>query len=78
MATELSQVIQDALELSDEERGTLAGILIKSLEVDEDFDPEVQAAWAAETERRWKQIESGVVKTIPWDEVRIKLFKSTS
>ena len=53
----------------------MAGLLIKSLEEDEDHDPDIEAAWAAEAERRWSEIESGAVKTIPWQEVRARLFK---
>ena len=75
MATELNQVIRDALELSDSERATLAGLLIESLEVAGEVDPGLEAAWAAETERRWREIESGDAKTIPWEEVRAKLFR---
>jgi putative addiction module component (TIGR02574 family) len=38
-------------------------------------DPEVQEEWEVEAERRWHQIESGEVTTIPWEEVRAKLFR---
>lgn len=75
MATEINQIIREALDLPDEDRATLAGLLIKSLEEDEDHDPDIEAAWAAEAERRWSEIESGAVKTIPWQEVRARLFK---
>ncbi|HEY5405292.1 MAG TPA: addiction module protein [Pyrinomonadaceae bacterium] len=75
MATELNQIIREALDLPDEDRATLAGLLIKSLEEDEDHDLDIEAAWAAEAERRWSEIESGAVKTIPWQEVRARLFK---
>jgi len=37
-------------------------------------EPDVDEAWAAEAERRWREIESGAVDTIPWEEVRAKLF----
>lgn len=73
MATELTQVFRDALELTDNERATLVGLLIESLENGKHLDPDVEAAWAAEAERRWKEIESGKVKTVPWEEVRSKL-----
>ena len=66
MATELSQIIREVLELSDDERATLVGLLIESLDKDEEIDPDVEAAWAAEAERRWNEIESGDVKTVPW------------
>ena len=75
MATELNQIIRDALELSDSERATLSGLLIESLEVAGEVDPDLEATWAAETERRWREIESGAVKTIPWEEVRAKLCR---
>ena len=74
MAAELNRVIHDALELSDSERATLVGLLIESLEGGEP-DTDVEAAWAAEAERRWQEIESGKVKTIPWEEVRTNLLR---
>lgn len=74
MAAELNQVFHDALELSESERATLVGLLIESLEAEE-LDVDVEAAWAAEAERRWQEIESGQVKTIPWEEVRANLLR---
>jgi putative addiction module component (TIGR02574 family) len=75
MATQLTQVFNDALQLSDSERATLVGLLIETLESSESVDTGVEAAWAVEAERRWQEIESGAVKTIPWDEVRAKLLR---
>ena len=37
-------------------------------------DPGVEEAWDEVAERRWSEIESGAVETIPWEEVRAKLF----
>lgn len=74
MAAELNQVFHDALELSDSERAALVGLLIESLESTEP-DADVEEAWAAEAERRWQEIESGQVKTIPWEEVKAKLLQ---
>jgi len=34
----------------------------------------VEAAWSEEIERRIREIDSGEVKTISWEEVRVKLF----
>lgn len=65
MDTQLTQVFNDALQLSDRERATLVGLLIESLEAGEGSDEDVEAAWVAEAERRWQEIESGSVKTIP-------------
>jgi putative addiction module component (TIGR02574 family) len=41
-------------------------------------EPEVDEAWASEAERRWKEIESGEVETVPWDEVRANLLNPRS
>lgn len=68
-------MFHDALELSDKERATLVGLLIESLEDTENIDPEIETAWAAEAARRWQEIESGQVKTIPWEEVRANLLR---
>ncbi|MDP9194506.1 MAG: addiction module protein [Acidobacteriota bacterium] len=37
-------------------------------------DEGVEAAWAEEIERRIRRIDSGEVQTIPWEEVRAKLY----
>jgi putative addiction module component (TIGR02574 family) len=73
MSRDLKQVFREAFELPETERATLAGLLIESLEPPP--DSEVEEAWAKEAERRWNEIESGEVRTIPWDEVRAKLFR---
>lgn len=73
MATELRQLFREAMELTDNDRATLAGLLIESLETEP--DPDVERAWAEEAERRWQEIQSGKVQTIPWEEVRAKLLK---
>jgi putative addiction module component (TIGR02574 family) len=72
MATELRQLFREALELTDNDRATLAGLLIESLETSPDLD--VEAAWAEEAERRWQEIRSGKVRTIPWEEIKGKLM----
>ncbi|MEA2464455.1 MAG: putative addiction module component [Acidobacteriota bacterium] len=38
-------------------------------------EAEVEELWADEAERRWREIESGAVETIPWEEVRARLFR---
>lgn len=73
MSRDLRDQFRDVFELPESERATLAGLLIKSLEPP--ADPEVEELWAAEAERRWREIESGAVETIPWEEVRARLFR---
>ena len=47
-------------------------MLIESL--DGPPDENVEAAWAEEVERRVREIDSGAVKTVPWEQVRAELF----
>jgi putative addiction module component (TIGR02574 family) len=72
MPKDFKDVFRDATELSEQDRATLAGLLIESLEAEP--DPDVEAAWAAEIERRVQEIDAGTVKTIPWEEVRQRLL----
>jgi putative addiction module component (TIGR02574 family) len=68
MTAEVSKLLEKALLLSGEEQEALADSLISSLggKVDEN----VQAAWAAELEKRLAKLDSGKTKTIPWSEVK--------
>jgi putative addiction module component (TIGR02574 family) len=72
MARKLHELFREAAELSESERAELAGLLLESLEGVPDED--VEAAWAEEVERRVRQIDSGEVKTIPWEQVRAELY----
>ena len=72
MAKDVTALFRDASELSERDRATLAGLLIESL--DAEPEPDVEAAWSAEIERRVADIDSGNVKTIPWEDVRRRLL----
>jgi putative addiction module component (TIGR02574 family) len=72
MPKDFNEIFREATELSEQDRATLAGLLIESLEGE--ADPEVEAAWAAEIERRVAELDAGTVKTIPWEEVRQRLL----
>jgi putative addiction module component (TIGR02574 family) len=61
MSSQLEIVEAQALKLTAEERAQLADRLIASLFGDQ----EVEEAWAAEVERRVKEIESGRAKLVP-------------
>ena len=68
MSPEVSKLLEQALALSVDEQEALAESLISNLggKVDEG----VQAAWEAEIGKRIAELDSGKVKTIPWEEVR--------
>jgi putative addiction module component (TIGR02574 family) len=58
-----------ALQLTAPERALLVERLIASL----DADPEVEAAWAAEVERRNAEIERGQVTLLPGPDALVDL-----
>lgn len=68
-----NKLLQDALMLSAEDRADLAAALLASL--DGPADADVEAAWAAEIERRIAEIDSGAIKTIPWPEARAAILR---
>jgi putative addiction module component (TIGR02574 family) len=72
MSRTFTDVWKEAAELSDEDRAALAGLLIESLEGDP--DPDVEAAWAAEIEKRVAELDAGTVESIPWEQVRQRLL----
>jgi len=72
MTAELIALFEQASELPPSERAELAGLLLESLE----SQPEegVEEAWASEIERRIADLDSGAVKTVPWETVKAKLL----
>lgn len=59
----------EALNLSIADRARLVEKLIVSL----DTEPDVEAAWAAEVERRHAEVESGAVSLLPGAEALARL-----
>ncbi len=72
MSKTFTEVWQEAAELTEEERASVAGLLIESLEGEP--DPDVQQAWAAEIQKRVAELEAGTAKTVAWEEVRERLI----
>ena len=56
--------------MPENERAELAGNLLSSL--DTTVDQDVDAAWQEEVVRRLNEVQSGKVKTLPWEEVQQK------
>jgi len=75
MSTHVTELFRKASILSEEERATLAGLLIESLETE--FDPNVEEAWRQEIERRVAELDSGTAKTVPWETLRAELLRRT-
>lgn len=73
MTKSTEAVLADALRLDTKSRAELATELLASL--DGPGEPDAEAAWAAEIERRVAAIESGSAKLEPWDRVRRRIDK---
>lgn len=65
----VDKILQDVLALPREDRARLMDALADSLEPDE----ESETAWAAEVERRMKDVDEGRSRLIPHEEVFAEL-----
>jgi len=74
MSKVADDILTIAMQLSITERAEIASALLASL--DGETDDAVEAAWAAEIERRIERIKSGAAKGRPWAEVRKRLDRS--
>lgn len=71
MAVSRDKIFRDALELEQSDRAELAKLLVDSL--DSTVEEGVEEAWMEEVTRRAAELDSGTVRTIPWDTVRARL-----
>ena len=74
MSVTVEELLRQALRLEPRARAELAALILES--VPTESPEEVDSAWEAEIRRRVQELESGSVKTIPWEEVREKLIRS--
>ena len=71
MSKAAQSVLAEALRLDVDARAEPAAELLKSL--DGPADPDAEAAWAAEIERRVEAIEAGTVEFEPWEDVKRRI-----
>jgi putative addiction module component (TIGR02574 family) len=71
MDQDVTELLKKALALPPEARAALAGSLLESL--DDTVDVSAEQEWNEEIARRIQELDSGMVKPIPWDEARRKL-----
>ena len=67
-------VLADALRLEPDARAEVAAELLASLDGPE--DPDAEAAWDAEIERRIAAIETGTIRLEPWSEVKRRIDRN--
>src|SRR6267143_1335616 len=71
MTKAVEAVLADALRLDLDARAEVAAELLASL--DGPADPDAEAAWAVEIERRVAAIEAETVKLEPWEDVKRRI-----
>lgn len=73
MSTAADEIIRGALTLSEADRAEVAARLLESLDEPAEASPaEIEAAWAAEIERRCAALDAGETTTTDWTDVQRK------
>jgi len=73
MARSARELFEEAMRLDPEERATLMRLLVDTL--DAESDEGVEDAWRVEIERRMAELDAGSVQTVPWEELRARLYR---
>jgi putative addiction module component (TIGR02574 family) len=71
MKRDPKDLLEQALKLPPEARAAIAGTLLQSL--DNQIDPDSEAAWTAELEARIRELDSGAARVVPWPEARKRI-----
>ncbi|HLQ52464.1 MAG TPA: addiction module protein [Terriglobales bacterium] len=71
MTQQADELLKKALSLPAEDRATLAGCLIESL--DPTSDASAEQAWSEEISHRIQELDSGKARTLPWEEIRRRI-----
>lgn len=71
MERDAAELLRNALALPPEVRAALVDSLISSLDQQVDFD--VEESWREEIVKRLKEIDSGAVRLVPWEDARRRL-----
>ncbi len=69
-----NEILNSALQQPEKDRAQIAEALIASLDIKTELN--VEQAWQQEIDKRLSEIDKGVVKCIPWEEVRDRLYKN--
>ncbi len=71
MTNAAQRLFEQAIDLSDDDRSELAGLLLKSLP---DDSRDVEEAWRTVVVRRMAELDDGTVQPVPWDEAEAMIF----
>lgn len=72
MTNRADSVLKRAMALDEAERAQIAGVLLESLGPPSDAG--VGEAWREEVRRRLGSLDAGAAESVPWEEVRERLF----
>ena len=72
MSPSAKQLLDEALRLDESDRASIAGALIESLHGP--AEPGADEAWDEVIRRRVAELDAGKAETVPWSEVRARLF----
>lgn len=78
MPASFETIVEQALGLTDEQRGQLVALLLRSLEPDDGEEltsAEWDAAWSAELKRRVRELRDGSVETVDGEVVLAELLE---
>ena len=70
MTQRTQELLREALALPVDERADVAAQLLASLDDEDVATEDLEAAWAAEIERRARRVLAGQSEGIPWEGVR--------
>ncbi len=71
MSGQAQRLLDEALQLSEQDRAELALRLLDTIGEPAD---QVELAWIEEAKRRLAAIDRGEVQTVPWPEARERIF----
>ena len=72
MRKDAAELLKDALSLPPEGRAALADSLLESL--DQEIDADAEQAWFDEIQKRLREIDTGAVEMLPWEEAERRLL----
>jgi putative addiction module component (TIGR02574 family) len=73
MARSARELFEEAMRLDPTERATLVRLLVDTL--DAGSEEGAEDAWRVEVERRIAELDAGAVETVPWEELRARLYQ---
>jgi putative addiction module component (TIGR02574 family) len=73
MSVQADELAEQLLALPSTDRARVARRLIASLETETEPTEEVEAAWREEIARRTRELDKGLVETIPADQVMAEI-----